>query len=314
MNVDDAQTVFFKRHLEEIDGQLYDVKYAKLEALELVSPKPLNPGAESYTYRSYDRRGVAKMTANYAGDSPRVDVAGAENTAFVKPIRDSFAYNVQEIRAATMVGLPLDAMRAMAARRAINEKLNAVALTGDSEFGLVGLFNQSNPNVYSIPNGAVGASPKWSTKTGDEVAADIFGVIDLIPNATKEVENGKRLLMPYKALRYISARRMSSTTAATNGNDSTILQYVKVQRPQIEIRGALLLDTAGSGGAGRMMCYDPDRVNLEWLLPIPFESFPPQLRGLEYVVECHARCGGVIVRYPLTISYADGFMDSSGNL
>lgn len=301
-HLDALQSVFFARQLEEIDTQLYDVKYGALEALELVSAKPLNIGAESYTYRSFDARGIAKMTSNYASGSPRADVSGKEDTSLVRSIRASFGFNVQEIRAASMAGLPLDAMRAMAARRMINEKLNSVALLGDAEHNLVGLFNQSNTTAYTIPADGTAASALWTAKTPDLILRDLFGMVDKIPSSTAEVEKPKRLLMPYKDLRYINRLRMSTADAML-----TVLKYFQTMRPDIEVRGALLLDNAGSGGVvSRMVAYDPNRINQEWLLPIPFETFPPQLSGMEYVTECHARCGGVVVRYPLSICYADG--------
>lgn len=307
--LDAVQSGIFARQLEEIDSQLYDVKYAKLEALELVSAKPLNPGAESYTWRQFDSRMVAKFTANYANGAPRVDVNGIETTSYVKSCRAAFGYNIQEIRAANMAGLPLDAMRAMAARRAINEALNVVALLGNTEFNLPGLFKLSGTNTVSLPNGAVGASPLWSTKSGDEIVADMVAILDKIPNSTNEVENPKRLLMAYDLLRFISAKRLNTTGAGApvnGGGDRTVLEQIKMVRPGVEIRGALYLNTAGGSGDSRIMAYDPSRENLEWLVPIPFESFQPQLQGMEWVVECHARAGGVVLRYPLTVCYADG--------
>lgn len=300
-HLDAAQTVFFNRQLEEIDGQLYNVKYGALEALELVSPKPLNIGAESYTYRSFDGRAVAKMTSNYSNGSPRADVDGKEDTSFVRSIRASFGYNIQEIRAAQLAGLPLDSMRAEQCRRSINEKLNSVALLGDAEHNLIGLFNQSNTTTYTVPADGTGSSATWATKTADQILRDMFGAVDKIPETTAEVEKPKRLLIPYTSLRLINSKRMGAGDGVL-----TVLKFFQVQRPDIEVRGALLLDTAGAGSTKRMMAYDPNRINQEWLLPIPFESFPPQLQGMEYVIECHARCGGVIVRYPLSICYADG--------
>jgi hypothetical protein len=85
-----------------------------------------------------------------------------------------------------------------------------------------------------------------------------------------------------------------------------VLTFFKTQRPDIEVRGALLLDTAGAGGTARMVAYDPSPVNVQWAVAVPFESFPPQLQGMEYVIECHARAGGVFMRYPLTMAYGDG--------
>jgi hypothetical protein len=55
-----------------------------------------------------------------------------------------------------------------------------------------------------------------------------------------------------------------------------------------------------------MVAYDPDRTNVEWILPIPFEALPPERKGLEWEVINHARTGSVVLRFPLTCSYGDG--------
>lgn len=299
--LDAVQSAFFARELEEIDGQMYDVKYADLEAFQLVGTRKLSPGAETYTYRQFDSRGVAIMTSNYASASPRADVDGQEFTSKVRGIRASYGYNVQEIRAASEANRPLENMRAVAARRAINEKINHVALLGDADNGIVGLFNQTGFQAYTIPAGA-STQTDWPHKTGAEILDDMYGMVDQIPTATKEVEKPKRMLIPYSRLRYISRKRAFDNSAA---ND-TVLAVFKENRPQIEVRGALFLDTAGAGGTARAMVYDPAQENLELLLPIPFESFPPERKGMEWVVENHARMGGVVVRYPLSALYADG--------
>lgn len=301
MHLDAVQTAFFTRQLEEIDSQLYEVKLADLEARQLVDVKPINPGAESHTYRQFDKRGVAKIMANYVSGSPRVDVDGKEYTATLKSVRNSFGYSIQEIRNAQFAGLPLDAMKAMAARRAIDEKLNAIALTGDAEFGLLGLFNQANAQTYTVPADGTGASALWANKTADLILRDMFGIVDQIPANTNEVEKPKRLLMPYSRFRLINSKRMGSGDGTL-----TVLTFFKTQRPDIEVRGALLLDTAGAGGTARMVAYDPSPINVQWAVAVPFESFPPQLSGMEYVIECHARAGGVFMRYPLTMAYGDG--------
>lgn len=303
-NLDDAQTVFFRRQLEEIDQQLYDVKHGKLEALELVNTKPLNLGVESYTYRQFDKRGLAVITANYANGAPRADVEGKEFTSYIRSVREAYGFNIQEIRSASMAGLPLDAMKAMAARRAVEETLNRVGLLGDAEWSLIGLFNQPNASSYTIPNGAA-LSPLWANKTGDEILEDLYGLVDSVPAATAEIEKVTRVLMPYSRYRLITRRRVGSTITGTVNNNKVLEEFLTV-RPGIEVRGALFLDTAGAGGTARLVGYNPDRVNVEWLLPVPFESFPPQWNALEWTIECHARVGGVVMRYPLTMVYGDG--------
>jgi hypothetical protein len=300
-HLDAAQTTFFLRQLEDIDARLYDVKYGRLEARELVNAKPINPGAESYTYRQFDRRGVAEIVSNYQTESRRVDVEGKEFTSILRSMRVSFGYNVQEIRAAQMAGTNLDAMKAMAARRAIDEQMNALALKGSAEHNLIGLFNQANAQTYTVPADGTASSALWSAKTADLILRDMFGIVDQIPTNTSEVERPTRLLLPYSRMRMITSKRMGVGDGVL-----TVLGFFQVARPGIEVRGAMFLDTAGAGSTNRMVAYDPDPVILEWLVSIPFESFPPQLKGMEYVTECHARAGGVVMRYPLSMAYGDG--------
>jgi hypothetical protein len=301
MHLDNTQSVFFARQLEQIEGTLYEVKQGALESRELLSVKPVAPGAEQYTYRMFDKRGVAKIMSNYSTSSPRADVDGFEVISILRSFRLSFGYSIQEIRAAQFAGTPLDAMKAMAARRGIDEGLNAVALQGAAEFGIRGLFNQPNAQTFTVPADGTGSSALWATKTVDQILRDMFGVCDQIPQNTAEVEKPRRLLMPYSRYRLINRLRMG-----TGDGVLTVLKFFETQRPDIQVRGALFLDTAGAGATARMVAYDPNPINLEWIVAVPFETFPPVLQGMEYVTECHARAGGVIARYPLSICYGDG--------
>ena len=97
------------------------------------------PGAESITYRQFDKLGVAKLIANYADDLPRADAKGKEFTVPVKSIGGSFGYNLQEVRAAAMAGRPLATRRAEAARRANMQEVERIGFAGDASTGLIGL-------------------------------------------------------------------------------------------------------------------------------------------------------------------------------
>ena len=44
---------------------------------------------------------------------------------------------------------------------------------------------------------------------------------------------------------------------------------------------------------------------LEAICPIIFEQLAPQFEGYEVLTNCHARCGGVVLYYPKSVSYAD---------
>ena len=70
-------SVFFARELDYVKSQSYDVEYPELTALSLFPmSSEVDPGAETVTYYSYDKVGLAKIISNYATDLPRADVKG----------------------------------------------------------------------------------------------------------------------------------------------------------------------------------------------------------------------------------------------
>ena len=67
------------------------------------------------------------------------------------------------------------------------------------------------------------------------------------------------------------------------------------------------LNTADAAGTGpRALFYKRSPEVLELVIPQDFEQLPPQAKNLAFVVPCHARCGGVVVRYPVAMLYLDG--------
>lgn len=91
MNFDDDSdaSVFFARELDYVKSQSYDVEYPEFTALKLFPvSSEINPGAETVTYYSYDKTGMAKIISNYATDLPRADVKGKPTTAIIKSLAD----------------------------------------------------------------------------------------------------------------------------------------------------------------------------------------------------------------------------------
>lgn len=300
-NLDAAENVFFERQLEQVRAQTYDVKYAQLKARMLIPvDNSVDPGAETVKYEQFDMVGQAKIINSYADDLPRADVKAKEFRQPIKGIGSAYGFSVQEIRAAKFAGKPLEQRKANAARRAVEQKIDAIGATGDSDNGLLGLFNQPNALVYTVPNGGSGFAT-FAKKTPDEILADLNGVTNLIVTTTKEIEVPDTLILPVDQYSHIA-----STPRSAN-SDTTILDYFLKNNPYIQaVEPWAKLSGAGSGGTDRMVAYrrDPDALML--VIPQEFEQFPPQPEGLEFEIPCHARCGGVQVYYPLSICYGDG--------
>lgn len=300
LRFDADETVFLTRQLEHIEAKLYDIKYPTLKARDLV-PKigGVPSGAEVYTYREYDARGVAKIIADYGDDLPRADVVAQETTISIKGIGSSYGYSIQEMRAAQMAGIPLDSSKAASARRQIEEQIDKCLSFGSVAHGMKGLLNQSGTGVYVVPNGGLG-SPLWSTKTADEILKDLNGIVNSVPGVTNGVEYVDTLCLP------IEQHALIASTARSANSDTTILEYFMKNNPWIkEVIPWYRCKTAGASGVTRAVAFRRDSEALGALVPQEFEQLPVQPDNLTFKVPCHARCGGVVLRLPLTVVYAD---------
>ena len=188
-------SVFFARELDYVKAKSYDVQYPELTALQLFPiTSEADPGAETVTYYTYDKQGVAKIIDNYSDDLPRADVNGKPSVAMVKSIGDSYGYSAQEMRASRLAGKSLDARKAEAARYAIDNKTNIIAWRGDEASGLLGVLSTAqNIPLFTVPNGVSG-STAWRTKTADEILADVSGMQMQVAQTTNNVERLKYFL------------------------------------------------------------------------------------------------------------------------
>ena len=298
--LDSKESAFFARQLEYVKTKTYDAKYKNLKATMLLPVSTDAPtGADTITFRKFDKIGVAKIVSDYANDFPRVDVYGKEETVKVHSIGDSYGYSIKEIRRSTMAKTGLDTRRANAARRAIDEKIDSMAWKGDADYNAQGFINYPGIQEYIVPNGA-GGSKDFLSKTPDEIVKDVTGIISQVVDTTNGVENPDTLLLPYKQYLHMANTRM------TDGNDKTILTFIKENNPFINMIAPLEeLKGTGANGKDRMMVYSRDTEHVSLELPQPFEQFDADKTGGEYVVPCHAECAGVIVYYPLSVAFAD---------
>lgn len=312
MNFDDASdaSVFFARELDYVKSQSYDVEYPEFTALKLFPvSSEINPGAETVTYYSYDKTGMAKIISSYASDLPRADVKGKPTTAIIKSLGDSYGYSIQEMRASAMAGKSLDARKAESARYQIDYLNNKIAWNGDAETGLRGVLSKDNDVPLYVPATGAKGSTKWADKTEDEILADITGMLKQVARTTKKVEKPDTLALPSEAYIEIQNRRIESTA-------TTVLKYIQDNITDIaRIVSCSELDpdsvdtnpyAAESDGKGVALLFknDPRKFTIE--NPLSFMQYPVQPEGLEMVVPCEARTAGAIIYYPMSMLIATG--------
>ena len=301
IRLDAGEEQFFTRELAYVKTTAYEVKHSALKATTLIPVSTEAPsGAETIIARFFDGVGVAKIVADYANDFPRVDVFGREKIIKVRSVGDSFGYSIKEIRRAQMANSRLETRRATIARRAVDEIIDRLAWLGDAAYGIQGFINYPGISEYATPNGATGHKA-WSTKTPDEIVADVAGML----TAVGEITNGRE--MPDTLILPLAQYNLLAFTPFGLNRDKTIMTFIKENYPQLKrIEWVQELKGQGAAGVDRAMVYtlDPEHLTLE--MPQLFEQFPPQQKGMEFEVICHAETAGVIVYYPLSVAFADG--------
>ena len=292
--LDDAG-LFLDRQLEYIRPQVFEVEYADIKYPTILPvTSEAGPGAQTFTYRIMDATGDFKLISDAADDLPRADVSQIERSISIRSFGGSFGYTVQELRAAQMANVNLEQRRAAAVRRAYEEKVEEVAMFGEASVGLAGFFNNSTVDVV--------AADTWFSTSGvtsqDMLDLLNYGVSAII-NGSNMKEQPDTILMPYEDYNTISTRRNSDSS------DVTVLEYFMRTNPFIRnIEPINQLDADKSTlTKNRMVIYkrDPQKVQLH--IPQPLELFPPQQRGLEFIVPAHARVGGVSLYYPKSALY-----------
>jgi len=306
-HMDASESVNYARELLRIRAAVFEVKYPELKAMALI-PKntEVSDTDEQYAYRVSREYGMTALGSSYQGTAPRADVSSSESTPQgIKPITASYGFDFQEAKVAARLGNQLPQRKANAARKAIAQEINRILTFGDStKYGIAmqGLLTLSGTEVYTVPNGA-GASPTWALKTSDEILADMNAIVTQIVVNSNDVEHPDTMLLPLASYHLISTRRLG------DGSDVTILKHFLANSPHIttvEPWYALDAAPAGQWTGKRMMVYHKSPDVLESLVPVEFDQFAPQVRDMETITNCHARCGGVVVYRPKAIAYGDG--------
>lgn len=304
VRLDASETPLFLRGAEYVIAQTYDVKYPQYTALQYIPVSGEGgPGIDTIIYRQYDEVSVAKLVNNYATDFPRVDVKGKEFRQAVYSIGNSYGWNVQEIRRAIHDGLPLDAMRARVAREAHVRLHNKIAIFGDKDAALNGIVYHPNVTKAAAVTGA------WNigVTANDLILKDVTTAILGPYNLTKGVETVDTCLLPndkYAAL---------ATTVYSTTVPKFLLEILREAHPTVTFApmfelGQMAINprTGVATPVNVILTFRRDPSKVWFALPQDFEQMEPDKQGMDYVIPCHSRTGGVITPYPLSIRVTDG--------
>ncbi len=314
---DAAETAIFARQLEYIYTQTYDILRPELKARKILPVDTRVPsGADSFTYSQFDKLGEARIVHNYAQDFANAEIVAKQFKQGIVSLGDSYQYTIQDMRAAAMAGLPLEARKAEAARFAMELKLENLAVNGDSGTGLVGLVNA--PSIQAVTkvslNNAGTTASTWTslitdalakgniTAAAQEIMKDVFALKRAIFNNSKGVHIPDTLVMPVAAYSILA-----TTPRAPGFTDDTLLDYILESSPWLKtIEYWPYLDHSQTSTTnsvyGTVVCFQKDPMILSLIISQEFEQFAPQPRNMSFIVPCHMRTGAVEVRYPIAVA------------
>lgn len=300
---DAGETATFARALEFIKKETYDVKYAALKLRTFVPKDGSIPsGAESFTYRSWDWRGMAKIVESHSDDLPTVSILGKEVPSPIKSLGAAYGYSIQDVRAAALMGVPLDAKKGAAVRRVIENAIEEIGAEGNADANLPGFIN--NSNVPLITNATSGFTGDWlnPATTALEILADLHLIANTVATQSKHIHSADTMIVPASHYLHIATKPISDLQP-----ENTVLKVFLATNPTVRFVDQWhYLDDADEAGTGpRVVCYERNPEVLGLVVPQEFEQLPAQPKNLGFHIPCHARIGGVQIRYPLGMVYAD---------
>ena len=307
--LDANETIWFVEELNHVKTRAYQKKYPELSGSNgMLFPisSEADPADETISYDFFDETGIAAFIANYGDDLPAVDVHGTRTTSNIRGIGDHFEYSLMDIRKGAKTGKSLTQRKANAARRGIDQKLNRIAWYGDTEYGIVGFLDNPNTTATEVAVGATSGNKLWTGKNPDEILLDMNNCINDTKVLSNNVERPNVLALPIEQLALVSTTRLAA------GTDTTILEFFKKNQPGVtvvevaELKDVDPLPSGATGPKDVMFSYVRDEDHITFEMPQPFEQLPVQERNLAFRVNCHARTGGVLIYYPLSVNIVEG--------
>lgn len=298
-------SIFFARGLDFIKAKTYDKQYPEFNALaNFPVTHEVPEGAETMTYYSYEKIGMAKVISSYATDLPRADVNGEPTTAVIRSVGSSYGYSVQDMRASRMAGKALDTRRAESARYSIDRTINTIAWAGDKKHKLMGMLSDDNNIPLYTPKTNPDGKIAWVDKSATEILADINGMFQFQARITQDVERADTLALPSDVFIDISTRQIPGTGYTVKKFLMENAPYLKKIISCSELNGGNADTNPYGENVALLYTNSADKFSLE--IPMGFFQYPLQNRNLEVVVPCEARVAGIILYYPLSALIAVG--------
>lgn len=281
---------YTERQLMDQSRRIYEEPLPALSALSLIPPDPnaVALGAANFNRRVYKQFGHAQWTGHKATDLPEAGFAVIEDVYSVGMFGIKITHSYQEQRRAAYAGVQLESRRAMAAKRALFQFHNNVAVYGSPTKQIFGYTS-----IPYVPRVVLSKSLFQFGANPDATLDALYGLEERIEQQSEGVEMPDTLALAYDEYNYLARTRVSML-----GNQ-TILQAFKANAQTIKhVVKQRELNGASASGTNLMAVLSTSKDRLEHVAPDPMTILPVSWDGFNSEQVFVAETGGAISEFP----------------
>lgn len=309
IRLDAGESVFIARQLIFIQAKMANTLLEPLDAVKYVPIDTSIPaGAQQFSTLTWTQVGQAAFITNWGSyeDFPSASMFVTEALANLFSIGNSYEYSMEDLRRAAFANVPLDGMKAAAARQAHETKIDTVLTSGDTVRGFTGLMNNASVPLLTAGGGTITGA--WESASATTIKNDLAAMVSAVVLACA----GHSELYPNAILIDDESYEIINQRPATTFNDTSILRSYLDNSPYItDIGSWVKLRRAGAAGVRRALVYRRDPKVLDAKIPMAFMQHPPQQVALAFKVLAESKISGVTFYKPMAALYADGLSAST---
>ncbi|MGL5076888.1 MAG: major capsid family protein [Waterburya sp.] len=301
--------MFLQRELEQKLTKVYEKKYANLWAEQgqyLTARPDLQLGAEFITEEVIESVGRADEISELAMDGSTVSVSATEFRFNTHVFATSYNYSILKLNAARFAKKDINARLAVAADRAIRQRIHDLAVFGSTKRQSSGLFNDAN-----VPVEATSYNP--NTATFQQHIDFVAQICSNVEDRNSLTENVGTLLVPNKLLyrwkqqyqsndsgKTVYSAIMDNFGSGSGGSITTIAGVNECKSSELIANGVLPVGSV----LDRVIFLpsDPDAVERLYYPPM---TLAPQLNGMNFRVITFAGTSQTIIHTPQALAYVN---------
>jgi hypothetical protein len=307
MKTFDSTLAFYVNQLDNLDKKLYEPLFNTTWGRDIALRSGITMANESTSFIRSSFGGVGTQAATgkpwlspNTTTLPGVSINGERVTLPLRLLGQEISYSSVELERSQLLGQPIDAQKFSALNSMYQMAIDEMVYIGDTSVGATGLVNSSLVTTGAVTGGV------WTTKTPDEILADVNEMIQTAWAASGYAVCPDKVLLPPQQFAYIAAQKVST---AGNVSILTFLEdnsiSLRVNGRKLDIQPVKWLDGRGASSSDRMVAYtnNEDRVRFP-MVPIRRET--PYYLGIKFNAPYIWAFGEVEFPYSETVIYRDG--------